>query len=170
MRRRSLLKLGLASSALFAGAGVAVLPLKPGLQPNGQLTESGRAIFGAVARAVLEGVLPIGADENRTALQRHLDRLDAAIAAFPAATRVELSQLLAVLARAPGRLLLAGLRSEWHEAEVAELQVALQSMRESRLELRQQIYHALRDLTNAAYFADAAAWPLLGYPAPQGPA
>ena len=31
---------------------------------------------------------------------------------------------------------------------------------------RQQVYHALRDLTNAAWFADAGTWGLLGYPGP----
>jgi hypothetical protein len=47
------------------------------------------------------------------------------------------------------------------------VQSALQAMRSSRLELRQQAYHALRDLTNAAYFADAATWAALGYPGPR---
>ena len=39
-------------------------------------------------------------------------------------------------------------------------------MRASRIALRQQAYHALRDLTHAAYFADAATWARLGYPGP----
>ena len=34
------------------------------------------------------------------------------------------------------------------------------------LALRQQAYHALRELTNAAYYADASAWRTLGYPGP----
>ena len=40
-------------------------------------------------------------------------------------------------------------------------------MRTSRIGLRQQAYHALRDLTNAAYFADPQTWPLMGYPGPR---
>jgi hypothetical protein len=40
----------------------------------------------------------------------------------------------------------------------------LQGLRTSSLSLRQQVYHALRDLTNAAWFADAAAWSAIGYP------
>ena len=39
-------------------------------------------------------------------------------------------------------------------------------MRTSTLELRQQAYHALRDLTNAAFYANPDVWPLLGYPGP----
>jgi hypothetical protein len=33
--------------------------------------------------------------------------------------------------------------------------------------LRQQVFHALRDLTNAAYFADASTWAAIGYPGQQ---
>jgi hypothetical protein len=40
-------------------------------------------------------------------------------------------------------------------------------MRTSTLVLRQQAYHALRDLTNAAFYADAAAWAPMGYPGPR---
>ena len=40
-------------------------------------------------------------------------------------------------------------------------------MRVSSGTTRQQVYHALRDLTNAAWFADAGSWDLLGYPGPQ---
>ena len=50
---------------------------------------------------------------------------------------------------------------------MTDLQQALQDMRTSGLAMRQQIYHALRDLTNAAYYADPKAWPMLGYPGPR---
>jgi hypothetical protein len=40
-------------------------------------------------------------------------------------------------------------------------------MRQSSLLLRRQAYGALRDLTHAAYFADATTWPLLRYPGPR---
>jgi hypothetical protein len=39
-------------------------------------------------------------------------------------------------------------------------------MRRSSLILRRQAYHALRDLTQGAYFADASTWATLGYPGP----
>ena len=62
--------------------------------------------------------------------------------------------------------MLAGLKTAWADADPAEIQASLESMRLSSLNLRQQIYHALRDLTNAAYYADPIAWPLMGYPGP----
>ncbi len=165
MQRRSLLKLGIGAAALLAVAGGGIALLRPGLDGS-RLAPAGREVFEAIARAVLDGVLPSNATERARALQAHLERLDATIAAFPAATRAELSQLLALLATAPGRIGLAGLYSDWPQAEVAQMQQALQSMRTASLALRQQAYHALRDLTNAAYFADPSAWPAMGYAGP----
>ena len=42
-------------------------------------------------------------------------------------------------------------------------------MRTSSLALRQQAYHALRDLTNAAYFADPQSWSAAGLSRPARP-
>ena len=42
-------------------------------------------------------------------------------------------------------------------------------MRESSLALRQQAFHALRDITNASYFADRSTWAAIGYPGPRVP-
>ncbi len=50
--------------------------------------------------------------------------------------------------------------------EPAAVTEALQSMRQSSLALRQQAFHALRDITNAAYFAHASTWSAIGYPGP----
>jgi hypothetical protein len=165
MQRRSLLKLGAASAALLAVAGGGLALLQPGLA-QGRLTPASRGVFHAVARVVLDGSLPAAGAERDALLQAHLARLDAVLAAFPDATRAELSQLLALLVSSPGRTLLAGLHADWDAASRDELAQAMQGMRTSSLALRQQTYHALRDLTNAAFYADAAAWPLLGYPGP----
>lgn len=165
MQRRTLLKLGLGASVVLAVAGTGVALLQPGLH-QGHLTAGSNEVMRAVARAVLEGVLPADESQRAAALAAHLQRLDDAIAAFPAATRGELSQLLALLASAPGRRALAGLHDAWAEASAADIQQAMQAMRTSRLSLRQQAYHALRDLTNAAYFSDPSAWAHLGYPGP----
>jgi hypothetical protein len=166
MQRRSLLKLGIGAAAVLAIAGGGLALLRPGIEGR-RLAPVGREVFAAVARAVLDGVLPGDAAAQSRALQAHLERLDATVAAFPSATRAELSQLLALLGSAAGRLGLAGLRSDWPDAGVDEIQQALQGMRTASLALRQQAYHALRDLTNAAYFADAATWPVMGYAGPR---
>jgi len=166
MQRRTLLRLGLGATVTLALAGGGAAWLRPGWA-DGRLSASGRAVMHAVARAVLDGSLPADAAARDAALTAHLGHLDTAVAAFPDATRSELSQLLALLAAPPGRLGLAGLGTPWPSATVADIQAAMQDMRGSRLALRQQAYHALRDLTNAAFYANDAAWPAMGYPGPR---
>lgn len=166
MQRRSLLKLSVGAAALLALAGGGVALFQPGLAA-GRLTPTGKAVFDAVARAVLDGSLPAAAPERRAALDAQLRRLDDVILAFPAAVQAELSQLLAILSTTAGRRLLAGLATDWPNATVAQVQSAFNDMRLSGIAARQQAYHALRDLTNAAFYADSSAWPLLGYPGPR---
>jgi hypothetical protein len=168
MQRRSLLKLGVGAAALLALTGGGVALFQPGLA-GGRLTLAGKSVFDAVARAVLDGSLPTAASEQRAALDAQLKRLDAVLLAFPSPVQTELSQLLAILSTAPGRRLLAGLSTDWPAASVAEIQAAFDDMRLSGISARQQAYHALRDLTNAAFYADPSAWPLLGYPGPRVP-
>ena len=165
MQRRTLFKLGLGGLVVVGLGGIGAALWRPGVA-GGRLTAAGRSVMGPVAEAVLDGVLPEAPAERAAALRAHAQRLDAAIAAFPLAVQQELSQLLALLSAAPGRLALAGLADHWPAAGVAPIQHALERMRRSRSELRQQTYHALRDLTNGAYFADPVAWPALGYPGP----
>lgn len=166
MQRRRLLQIGIASAAVLALAGAGAALWRPGWTGR-RLSDAGRAVFRAVARAVLDGSLPAGRAAQDAALDAHLLRMDATVSAFPPATQAEISQLLALLHAAPGRLALAGLTSAWDDAAVTEIQSALQGMRVSPIALRQQAYHALRDLTNAAWYADPATWPALGYPGPR---
>jgi hypothetical protein len=165
MQRRTLLTLGLVSGTALALAGAGAAVWTPGWR-EGRLSEPARALFAAVARAVLEGVLPQDPAVQAVALKGHLERLDQVIAGLSPATRAELSDLLALLGTAPGRWALTGLRPAWSEASTAELQTALQSMRVAGSATRRQVYQALRDLSNGAWFADAGSWNLMGYPGP----
>lgn len=166
MQRRSLLKLGAGAAVALALAGGGIALFQPGLR-SARLTADGQRVFHAVARAVLDGSLPSDPAQRQAALQAHLQRLDETLRAFPAPVQDELSQLLAILAAAPGRVAFAGLLTEWSAASVTEIQSSLEGMRLSTLALRQQAYHALRDLTNAAFYADPSTWPILGYPGPR---
>jgi len=162
MQRRSLLKLGLGGAVLLGLAGGIAAFWSPGLQ-GPKLTPAGRQAMGAVARAVLEGALP--ADE--AALSRHLDELEKLFAGLPPAVQAELEQLMGLIANGPGRLGLLGLAKPLHEQPVPELAAALQSLRHSRLGLRQQVYFALRDLNCAAFYSQPSAWQAMGYPGPR---
>lgn len=94
-------------------------------------------------------------------------RLDSVLLAFPPHLQSELSQLLSLLSTSPGRRLLAGLSVDWQDASVDALQASFDDMRRSGIAVRQQAYHALRDITNAAFYADASAWGQMGYPGPR---
>lgn len=166
MQRRSLLRLGLVAGAVIGLAGAGAALWTPGWS-QGRLSAPARQLWTAVSRAVLDGLLPTEPQAQARALQGQLDRLDATLAGLPPATRAEVSRLLALLDLAPARLALTGLRASWAEATPTEVQAALQSMRQSDNATRQQIYHALRNLVNAAWMADAAAWSALGYPGPR---
>jgi hypothetical protein len=129
--------------------------------------EGGRAlVWRTIALTVLDGVLPADPEAKSAALGRHMTRLNAAIEALSPATKAELGELLDILLTAPGRRAIAGVSVPWHLADHTEVAAGLESMRTSRLALRQQAFHALRDLTNAAYFSGEETWPTLGYPGP----
>lgn len=165
MQRRSLFKLGIASTAVLVLAGGAASLLQSGLH-DGLLTPAGREVFGAVGGAVLDKTMPSEAAARALAITAWLGRVDALITALPAHTQNEISQLLALLASSAGRLTLAGLNAPWGKAGVVEVQQALQGMRLSSLALRQQAYAALHDISAGAWFADPSTWALLGYPGP----
>jgi hypothetical protein len=167
MQRRSLLRLGVAGGALLALAGGgAALMVEAGWR-DGQLMPAGRRVLASVARAVLDGSLPFDPTAQAAAIEAHLSRMQATVNGMPPHTQSEIADLLTLLAMPPLRATLAGLSIAWDRASVAEVQAALRSMRQSKLLLRRQAYGALRDLTHAAYFADASTWPLLHYPGPR---
>jgi hypothetical protein len=166
MQRRRLLQIGLGAGALLALAGGSVALVQPGLVDGHVLSPRARGVMAAVARAVLEGSLPAGDSARAQVLQAHLHRVQQTIDGLPRHAQRELSLLLALLGSAPGRMGLAGLSSDWPEASVPQLQAALESMRMSSLAMRQQAFLALRELTNASYYADPGTWALLGYPGP----
>ena len=153
--------MGIVTGALLAAAGGTVALLSPGRR-NGKLTDAGRAMFAAVAKAVLGPLLPPGEP-----VQAHLDRVQATIAGMPPAMQAELDEQVTIVSSAPGRIALVGLNTGWETATEGQLTAALQAMRSSSLALRQQAFHALRDITNASYFADPTTWAAIGYPGPR---
>jgi hypothetical protein len=166
MQRRSLLKLGLASAVVLAVAGGAVALMQPGLQ-NGKLTEGSRLIFSRAGQTILAGTLPAEAGPNQIAINSLLDRIEAFIAGTPEHVQAELSQLLGLLNTAAGRRGVIGLSPSWHEASVADIAAAFQSMRESSVSLRVQAYQGLHDIVSASYFSGPESWAVLGYPGPR---
>jgi hypothetical protein len=166
MKRRTWLQLGVGSAVLLGAAGAGVALTTPPGFTQGHLSAAAREACAAVARAVLAGRWPVEADEARRVADAYLERLEATIAGFTRAVQGEVSELLTILSTAPGRVTMMGVMRPWASASVADVQAGLASMRRSSLSLKVQAYHALRDLTHAAYYADESRWGDLGYPGP----
>ncbi len=168
-QRRRFLKLGLGATVLLAVAGGSTALLStPGLA-EGRLSAPSRQLMRAITMAVCGDLLPPEGPAREARLASHLEQLERQIAGFPPALRGELGQLLTLLGTAPGRFALLGLSQSWAEAEAkpAPLQAALIALSQSRLALRQQVFHALRDLNCLVFFNDPASWAQVGYPGPR---
>lgn len=163
-KRRWLLKSALALGAVGAALGGAVY-WKRGLS-GGALTESGREVMKAIARAVLSDMLPTEPAAREAKLEGQLKRLDEVVATMPSSAQMELGALLGLLANAPTRLLVTGLSSSWTKASTEEIAQALESMRIHKLPTTMLSYHAVRDLTCIAYFTNPDNWSTTGYPGP----
>jgi len=165
MQRRRLLKLGLGAAVVIGVAGAGIALIKPGLVDN-RLSPGARDVMRAAAQAVLSDLLPPAGAARDAALEAQLERLDAFIAGMPPATRKELSDALGLLATAAGRYALVGLSRPWAEASAQEVQQALEAMRLSSSNTKQQVYHALRDLNAIAFFTEPTNWKTAGYAGP----
>ena len=168
MHRRTLLRLGLVGGAALTVAGATALWWSKRAPASvAPLNAQARNVLGAWALGVLDGALPADKRVVADMIDRHLDRVEAAVAAFSPTTRQELTQLLAILANPLGRRLLVGLAMPWESATVTDLQAGFDAMRRSRLTVRKQAFMALRDLTNASFYAEPGTWATLGYPGPR---
>jgi hypothetical protein len=167
MERRRLLKVGAATAAaLTLAAGASWWLTDAPRSAQGRFSAAAQQLFLAVGGSVLEGLLPTAESIRAEALQGWLGRLEATVAGLPPGVQAELDQLALLLTSAPGRLALTGLRTPWAQATPVQLTAALQGLQQSRLPLKQQLFHALRDLSNAAYFSAPQTWASLGYPGP----
>jgi hypothetical protein len=109
-------------------------------------------------------LLPSDGAARLAALDAHLTRVEATIAGLPPHMQAEVDELITIIGSAPGRMALVGLSTDWAAATTTQVAEALQSMQRSNLSVRQQAYHALRDITNGSYFADPSTWSAIGYP------
>ena len=154
------------SAVVLAIAGGAIALLQPGLQ-QGALTPRSRLVLSRVAEAIIADGWPEEASLPRAAaMDALLIRINAQIAGTPDPVQAELSQLLTIMDSATGRRALVGISSTWDAVGTAEVAMALQSMRLSRISLRQQAYQGLHDLVYASYFSGRESWQVLGYPGP----
>jgi hypothetical protein len=159
VKRRTLLKAGVAGGVLLAAGAASVLM---GRDP----VHDRATVLRAVAPAMLEGALPAEPSARAAAIERSLAGVDAAIASLAPSAQAELGQLFALLASAPGRRVLAGVTDDWERADPAEVSAFLTSWRGHRLALFKTGYLALHDLVLGSWYADDASWAATGYSGP----
>ena len=163
--RRQFLKYGVAGALLLAATaairGQSTYRPASGAEPLAVLSERDREVLAAIAPAILAGTA--AASQPVEAIVGSVDR---AVAGLPPHLQAEVRQLLALLGSWPGRRWIAGVRSAWRDASPEEVAAFLESWRFSRWVLLQQGYHALHDLTLAAWYARPDSWPATGYPGP----
>ena len=159
MKRRSLLKAGLAGGALLAVGGAALF--------IGRDPQRDRAlILGAVVPALLDGALPVEAPARAAAIERVVDGVGVAIGLLAPSAQTELERLFTLLALAPGRRLLAGVATEWARAPIDEVAAFLEGWRNHRSALFRAGYAAIHDLVLGTWYADESAWSGIGYAGP----
>jgi hypothetical protein len=169
LSRRKLLVLGAGSAALLALGGGAALLARPVWDAHGKFLQPGVEVITAIAAALLDGALPEANGAQTTqrsaALAGVVQRIEGALQAMPTRTQQEFAQLVALLAHPMSRTAM-GMRTDWQHASPALVSDWLSNLRFSRLSLNQQAYHALHDLTLAAYYSDTQTWAAIGYELP----
>jgi len=159
LNRRSFLRAGLAGALLLSTVGgVYRLTRSPAALQAFVLDDQGRAVLRALIPVLLDGAIA----DTQVALERTV----ATIRQLPLRTQKEVQDVFALLALGPARRLLAGVPDGWEQAKQEDVAVFLQSWRVHRIGMLQTAYHALHDLVLGAWYSDAAAWPVVGYPGP----
>lgn len=163
MKRRTLIKTGVAGAALLALAGTTALVMErdPAVHRH--------TVLSGVIPALLEGALPIQAQERAAAIEQCIEAVGITVSQLSPGAQKEVAQLFALLSNAAGRRLLAGLPDDWHTASVPQVSRFLQTWRTHSNSLFRTGYQALHDLVLASWYADPAHWARIGYVAPQRP-
>jgi len=163
MQRRTLLKVGLIGGAVLTAAGGVAYLLKPEARDAAASNDT-KVVLRGVMPALLAAALPADPNARALALESALQRTLATIAGLPSPTRIELGELFALLASAPGRWL-AGV-DRWEHASVEQISTFLQRWRTHSFDLFQAGYQALHDLVLGPYYAEPSTWEAIGYPGP----
>jgi len=166
MQRRSFLKLGLMAAAGVAAGGGLYRVLHSATPGRFTLDGEAHAVLAAIAPAMLGGALAATEPQRSMDIAGLVRGVQLAIAGLPLAQQKEVQDLFGLLALAPARRLLAGIKGGWGEATAAQVAVFLQDWRLHRFATLQTAYLALHDLMLGAWYGDAGHWAAIGYPGP----
>lgn len=160
LSRRSVLRVGLGTTALFAtGALLGACqpsPVSVGGTDGGAfrvLRPADIVILGAITPVVLDGLYP----EDRTRANAvFMPQLDSFLFSTNTMNHAVLHQLLDLLDIRVIRWAMTGLWSDWQSAEDADIEAFLQGWRDSRIGQLRAGYAQLTQIINLVWFAQPA--------------
>lgn len=170
--RRKFLQAGIAGSALLfamrwrlsgAAAGEAPDRSKAGLA---RLSAEEASVLRSIVPVMLAGALPQESAAREQAIGDVLEGIDRTLEFEPPTVREEIHELLGLLTLGATRALLAGIWGPWESASEAQIYGFLARWRDSRFALLRSAYVGLSNLVTAAWYANPASWPRIGYPGP----
>jgi len=169
--RRRFLKVGVAVASLLALVRMAECPAAANGQTDGLLdlrVLNGKTaeLVAALAPVILAGGLPDAVEARTIAIAQVVEAMDRAIAGLSPAAQEEVQQLLSLLTFAPTRALFAGVWKPWSEASSSEIAEFLDGWRNSRFELLQSGYQAIKQLMQACWYGNPLSWGKTNYPGP----
>ncbi len=171
LSRRSVLKLGLASTVVLGAAGIG--GTLSGCARREQSAAAGLLclrdadveLFRALLPVMLEGSLLSGA-AGQAQLNGLLARIDDAALRLGAPAQREVFKLFDLLHLRPTRWLTTGVAEPWREATPQQVAAFLQRWRDSRVGLFNAGYLALNKFCCTAHYSQPEGWAQLGYPGP----
>lgn len=170
--RRAFLKVGAGFSAAIVCS--ALFPTLTGCTPADTPPQAGMAFLRPADVTLFRALLPAIASDLATAdaatrearLTAAVKNIDGTIAAMDQNGRGELRKLLDLLASAPLRWAVAGVRSPWEQATPDAVRAFLARWRVSRFETLNAGGVVLVKLASVAYFVLPGTWAGSGYPGP----
>lgn len=164
--RRTFLKAGVLGALVLAAGGGIYRTTRPATAQRFVLDGGARTALDAIVPAILAGSLPGDAAARARAVRAATERVHQTILGLPLATQKEVQDLFGLLALAPARRLLAGVKHDWASAPPDEVAAFLQDWRVHRIGLLRTAYQALHDLVLGSWYSDPAHWAAIGYPGP----
>jgi hypothetical protein len=167
--RRRLLQAGIAGTALLFALRwrLAVPATNEASNPSfARLHADEATALRFIIPVMLAGALPPDSAAREAAIAEILQGIDATMEHEPPAVRDEIHELFGLLTLGPTRVLVAGIWSSWDRASEAEIHEFLAGWQKSRFALLRSAYVGLNNLITAAWYANPASWPRIGYPGP----
>lgn len=148
-------------SAMLTGCASA--PPASGLRV---LRESDLVLLRALMPVVLEGAFPTD-DSREKVLNDSLQLLDSLLVGSSNAGQQQVRQLFDLMTFAPTRRLVVGLEQDWAQAAAADINVFLNSWRNSRIGMLRAGYLALTQMLTMNWYLQPRSWAAINYVPPR---